>query len=97
MLMAQRRIRKPRRAVARRRRDEENASSQDEDRNHNRNRNQHEVMRVEQDQADEYAPSDDPPQPQKKPAHATEVAERDANEAAGEKQAEAPASAAPQN
>ena len=95
--MAQRRRRKPRRAIAQPRRDEENTSSQDEDYNHNRNRNQQKVMEVEQDQADEHIPSEDPPQPQNEPANAAEVAEGDAKEAAGEKQAEAPAPAAPQN
>ena len=95
--MAQRRRSKPRKAVALRRRNEENASTQDEDLNHNRNRNQHELMEVEQDQADEYIPSDDPPQPQNEPADAAEVAEGDAEEAAEEKQAEASAPAAPQH
>ena len=39
-------------------------------------------MEVEQDQADEYMPSDDPPQPQNEPADAPDVAEADAKEAA---------------
>ena len=90
MFMAQRRRRTPKRAIAQRRSDAENASLQDEDRNYNRNRNPHEVMEVEQDQADECIPSDDLPQLQNEPADAAEVAEGVAKEAAEEKQAEDP-------
>ena len=95
--MAQRRRGKPRRRSARRSRDAANASSEDEDWNHNRIRNQQEVMEVEQDQADECIPSDDPPQPQREPADAPDIAEADAKEAVEEKQAEPPAPAASQN
>ena len=66
--MAQRGRRKPRKAIALRKRDAANASSADEDWTHNRNQNQQAAWEDEQDQAADFRPSDDPPQPQNEPA-----------------------------
>ena len=67
MFMAQKRVKKPTRAVARREKDEESESSQVDDRNHIRNcirnRNQHEVMEIQQNQEDDQISSDEQPQP----------------------------------